>query len=156
MLKTTLLSCLLLISCWPLWGTALQSDQNQVARVMTDYLQNDNHHHLATLKGHVEIDQGTTHLQADQISIFRNNKNVTTKIVAVGEPARYSTLPDGKQTPLIAMADKITFYPPKHEILLEGHSSLNQEGNSIHGPFIRYNTLQQVLVSNNQGTKAQT
>lgn len=144
------LSLLLTVSGYA-WG--LTSDREQQAIIQADSVEYNNKTGLASYTGHVDAKQGTTHITADKVLLYRDNHKDISKVVAFGSPALYSTLPDGSKDRLDAKANKIEFHPITGIVTLIGQGFTQLGANTFSSDHINYDINQQVVVSNptNQG-----
>lgn len=105
--------------------------------------------HVSTYTGKVKFSQETSHLTADKLVIYDNKKNNKIyKMVAFGNRAHYSTLPEGKQDVIHAKANTITYYLQKNTAVLTGNAEVTQKGNRMRGPHIVYNTKRNTVLLN--------
>ena len=130
---------------------ALKNDQTKIAHIQANYIKQLPQQNQTTLLGHVTIDQGSTHIRANKIYVYRSTQGETKKIILYGKPASYKTLTEKNKTPMTAIAQKIIYYPEQHKIILIGKAHIDQNGNTIIGPHLVYNTETQTLLSNTQG-----
>ena len=138
---------LLLLMIIPISSLALSSDQKKTAYLNSDRAHYNRTTHISTYIGHINFKQGTTHLKAEKLVIYDNqNTNKVYKIVAFGQQAHYSTLPDGKQDMLNAEANTITYYPAKKIAILHGDGEITQDGDKLTGPHIEYNINKQTIL----------
>lgn len=128
-------------------GFALKSDANQLAHITADSVQYSNKTGIAKYVGHVHARQGSTKIDADQITLHRDANNDISKIVALGKPARYSTLPDGQKSRFHANANTIEFYPQRGKVHLIKNGLAILGKNRFTGPLIRYDINQQLVES---------
>lgn len=139
-------------------GYALRSDKNQILNFKADAADINQETHLGHYKGHVALDQGTTHLRASLATTEVNENNKLVKATAEGnkkEQAHFWTLTDEKKPPFHAYADLIRYFPEKHLIELEGKARVEQGNDSFSAPIIQYDTLHQHVLSQSKG-KGQT
>lgn len=138
-------------ACWishPAW--ALDSDQYQVMHVISNTATYDRNQHTIIYDGAVQMDQGTSHLDGDKVIVYQlpaTNTNKIQKVVALGNPAHYSTLPQPNKARLFVEALKITYDPTSKTVLLEGNGKVTQEGNVFSGPHIWYDMANGVVHS---------
>ena len=86
--------------------------------------------------GNAKFIQGATHLEAEQITIYRAASEIK-KIVASGKNSSYITTTDDNQQ-LKAIADLITIDPNKHSMILEKNGQLFIGQDKYKGPYIDY------------------
>lgn len=127
------------------WG--LNSDMNQAATIISDSVEYNHQLGESTYDGHIHAIQGSTELQADHLTIFRNKNKKIDKIVALGDHAQYETLPDGQKHKVYAKANTIEYYPLEKKLVLLGKAHVLFEKNEIHGEHIIFNIDTQILSS---------
>lgn len=147
------LSLLTLLSITPLCH-ALSSDTQLPYQFKSDSIIYKEKQHQTIYVGHVHIKQGSTQLSGNRVFIQYKNGKIE-KLVATGNPAYYSTLPDRQQSDLLARAKTITFYPTKKTVLLEHDAKVTEEKNIFTGPHIWYDIVAGIVTTtpkNNQKT----
>jgi lipopolysaccharide export system protein LptA len=92
---------------------------------------------VCTYSGNAKFIQGTTHLEAPIISVYKDNNKIN-KIVASGEMAHYSTQLDENNKIINAQAKVISVFPDKKLMTLAGNSQLSENQNKFSGPYIEY------------------
>lgn len=102
---------------------------------------------INSYSGNVQIDQGTTHLNAARVVTKNNNQHKIQEAIAYGdkELAKYTTIPKTGDAVMQAEAKIIKFYPLKATIVMEGNVIVTQGENSFHGPTIIYNIKEQTV-----------
>ncbi len=98
----------------------------------------------------VTLDQGTTHIRAEEAITRFNDKNQLVLAVIKGNQttqAHYWTLPATDKPPVHAWADTIKYYPEQHLVELTGNARVEQGENSFAAAEIKYDTLAQHVVS---------
>lgn len=152
--------CLFLfLICYSLLGLALPSDKEKVMHVVADSADLNQLKHKGTYTGHVEFTQGTTMLHANNAITQGNKKNQLTLAIAngtKGEQAHYWTQTAPDKPPFHAYADTIRYYPLRHTIELLGNARIEQGANSLSAAKIIYNTQEQHVVSQGDGTTRTT
>lgn len=130
---------------------ALPDDKLQLLQVKAGSADINQYTHEGTYTQSVELDQGSTHLRADNAITKLNQKNKLTQAVANGSKnsqAHFWTLTDVNKPPLHAYANIIRYFPNKHLIELEGNARVEQGKDSFSAPKITYDTLHKHVVSN--------
>lgn len=133
---------------------ALTDDRLQLLQLKANYADINQETHEGAYTQNVELDQGSTHLRADNALTKVNNKNQLTEAIANGnktEPAHFWTLVDIKKPPLHAYASIIRYFPERHLIELEGNAHVEQGTDSFSAPKISYDTLHKHVISNCNG-----
>jgi lipopolysaccharide transport protein LptA len=131
----------------PLCAYSLPDDNLQNMHIIADSTLFNYKTGANTYDGHVKVDQGGTHLQADRVTTHTDLKHKIEEAIAYGitKPADYWTIPK-KGDPLFhAQAKFIRFYPQKSQVYLEGDVVITQGNNSFHGPLIIYNIKDQTI-----------
>lgn len=140
-------------------GYALPSDKEQVMHVTADSADLSQQKHKGIYTGSVEFIQGTTNLRAFKAITEANHKNQLTLAIAngtQGQQAHYWTETGPGKPPFHAYADVIKYYPLEHKIELIGHARVEQGPNSLSAAKITYDTLEQHVVSQSDGTTRTT
>lgn len=82
------------------------------------------------------------------------NANLKTgKMVLYGHPAHYQKISENNKPLVTAFANKIIYQPKQHQIELIQNARIEQNGSTITGPHIVYNTKTQTLLSQAQGNR---
>lgn len=144
----------LFLSCLTSTCIALSSDREQLLKVSADSADLNQSTHQGVYEGHVEIDQGTTHLRAEKAITEANEKNKLIKAIALGNDKKQAhiwTLMEKNKPLLHAYADKIYYYPERNIVELIGSARIIQGENTFSAPKITYNTLEQHVVTEKKG-----
>ncbi len=98
-------------------------------------------------KGHVKIDQGTTHVTADRLITKNNDKHVIEEVIAYGDKtlAHYWTLTKVGDPEMHAQAKVIKYYPIESNVTLENNAFVSQGENNFQGQLIHYNSKEQTI-----------
>jgi lipopolysaccharide export system protein LptA len=91
--------------------------------------------------------QGTTHIVADKVTAYKNMQGDIDQVVAIGNPAHYSTLPDDQKYPIDAFGDRIVYYPIARIAQIIGNGYVTQGKNSLKGPHIIYEMDKKIVRS---------
>jgi lipopolysaccharide export system protein LptA len=142
--KPLLFTCLVITSaCW-----ALPSDHDKPTYIQADQVQYQQKTGATIYRGHVKFDQGTSHLLADLLTIYKDPRSSKIqKMIAQGNLAQYSTLPKEGGKVMHASAKTIQYDPVNNVVLLLGDALITQEGNSFRGQHIEYNVIKQTVIS---------
>lgn len=99
-------------------------------------------------EGHVQIDQGTTHVTADRLTTKTDEKHQIQEAVAYGvsDLAHFWTLPKLGQQVINAHARIIKFYPITSNATLQGAVVVTQGENVFQGQLIHYNMNDQTII----------
>jgi len=129
---------------------ALQTDANEIAHFKADQVTFNNQSNTTIYAGHVQMDQGTTHLSANKIVVYKDADGSMRKAIATGTAAtqaHYTTLPDNQKNPMDAFGDTIDYDPKKRVAIVIGNGTVIQAMNSIKGPYIIYDIVKQTMTS---------
>jgi len=149
--------CFLLVLFISVYSYALSSDRLQPYHIQSDRVNFNRSKNIARYEGNVKVTQGTSTLTADKLIMYFMDKNSQIKkMIATGNLAHYSTLPDGKKQKMFAQANIIIYYPQENKIILKEHAKVTQEHYLLSSNKITYNIKQQSMSSNDQGGHHQT
>ncbi len=119
---------------------ALRSDKDQVLKLQSDSAQFTQSDLTAKYQGHVVAHQGSSSLTADAVTVHLTEaQHKIDQISANGTPATYSTILDGKRTPLVAKATQIDYYPLQPLVILRDNAVVTQSLDTYSAPLITYN-----------------
>ena len=152
---SAILSCLLCSTA----SFALPTDQNQVVNVRAGSADINQQTHQGIYKDHVQLEQGTTHIESNQATTTGNDKNQLISAMITGtqdQQAHYSTMTEIDKPPLHAYADIIKYYPQRHLIELIGHARVEQGKNVFSAAKISFNTQTHHVVSQSDGKQRTT
>ena len=133
---------------------ALSDDNMQLLQLKAGFADINQETHEGTYTQNVELDQGSTHLRADNALTKANQKNKLTEAIAYGgknEPAHFWTTTDINKPPLHAYANIIRYFPDRHLVELDGGARVEQGKDSFSAPKISYDTLHKHVVSSSKG-----
>ncbi len=133
---------------------AMPDDREKIMSLSADTADLSQETHRGEYQGHVELDQGTTHLRAARAVTEGNQQNKLVVAIAEGDKenqAHYWTQTALDKPLLHAYADSIRYYPDKHLIELIGNARVEQGNDSFSAPKIRYDTLKQHVLSQSDG-----
>ena len=141
-------SCLLLLLCWQS-TQALSQDGKKPAYLHADQGTFNQNTGRGIYRGHVKLDQGTTHIDGNKLYTFNDEQHQLQKAKIYGKPAHYRTIPKLHQQPLFAKANLIIYHPKAHYVELIGKAQANQNGDILNGPILFYYIDKQLVVSPN-------
>ena len=110
--------------------------------------------HRGEYIGHVDFRQGSSHITSARAVTLVDKDNKLTQADAYGDEkvrAHFSTLTDSNKPRLNAYAKIIRYFPKKHLIELEGHAEVTQGNDRFEADLIKYDTLNQHVISNSKG-----
>ncbi|EKE01435.1 MAG: hypothetical protein ACD_21C00132G0006 [uncultured bacterium] len=118
---------------------AKSSDDELPAKLSSDsaICKRQDSENVCTYSGKAELSQGTTNLQAQDITIYKKAGSKINKIVASGKQAHYNAILDNNQQ-VNADAELITIYPDKKMMILEGNGQIIVGRDKYSGPHIEY------------------
>jgi len=128
-------------------GFALPTDITQKMNIVADSTTLNYKTGINQYDGNVRVDQGETHLLADQLITQADEKHKINLVTALGKNnlVEYTTLPKAGDAIIHAKAKIIKFYPEKSLVILEGDVNIIQAKNSFNGPLIYYNIKDQTI-----------
>lgn len=139
-------------SCQALW--AMPDDRQKTAQMNADSADLNQLTHRGVYTGHVQFDQGTTHLRASRAVTEGDEQNKLIFAAAFGddkEPAHYWEQTAINKPLLHAWAKEIRYYPKKHLIELVGNARIHQGKDSFTAATIRYDTEKQHVIATSEG-----
>jgi len=141
-LALTLATGLALLAACPAPALALATDREQPIEIEADSAEADDGKRVTIYRGDVVITQGTLRISGDQVTIHYDEGNDFTKMVTLGNPARFRQLPDGKTDEDAnyqqARASRMEYYKENDTIVLLGNAQYGQGGDQIAADRIDY------------------
>lgn len=113
-------------------------DLAQTIYFESDTLSYNNETKLGIYQGHIKLTQGNGVLTADYATSYSDQNGQVTKVIAIGNPARYRGLIFLNQPKLIATGNTIYYYPQKDWLEAVGNAEIVQGQNHVKGPQINY------------------
>lgn len=126
-------------------------DKDQPVTIEANSAQMDDQNGLSVYSGNVTITQGSLHITADKVTAYHENKGMS-KIVADGNPAHYEQAGNGKDGPVNASANTISYLTDQNKIILTGNAKLEQQGNIVQGQKITYDMQRKTGSASSSGT----
>jgi len=123
---------------------ALPSDREQPIYIEADSVEIDDARGISIYRGNVHYTQGSTELTADEATVYSEQRKLK-KLVAKGHPARYTTLPEGKQEKITAEALTIIYLADREVYEFHEKAQLWYKGNEFFGAFISYDAQRDVV-----------
>lgn len=121
---------------------ALSSDREQPIQIEADSAEADDAKKITIYKGDVIIDQGTLRITGDHVTIHYNERGDFTKLIALGNPARFHQLPDGQpdeeKNYQRARASRMEYFKENDTIVLLGNAVYGQGGDRVAADRIDY------------------
>ena len=154
-LATFFVTATLILSLNKTW--TLTSDQLQPYHMQADQFIYNYKQHTMFYEGNVHAQQGSTQVTSDNAVVYTSKKNnIITLIIATGQPAHYSTLPDKGDNRLFAEANTIKYFPQKNQVLLLMNAKVTQGKDLFTGPHIWYDVSKRVVISTNPQGQGET
>ena len=133
-------------------SVALPEDSEQPIHITADQALRNEKEGLTVYKGNVELEQGSLHITADRITIYRIVEEAD-KIVARGSPALLRQKPDPNKGPVEARAQIIEYYKIEARVHLARDASIEQDGSRVTGETIDYYIDQQLVKAGSDRTE---
>ena len=116
---------------------ALPSDSEQLIQFQSDRFEMDEIRRTQTYSGAVEMIQGSMKILADKVIIIREDNRVA-RIIATGQPARYSQVARPGEEPIQASARRMEYDVESKNLQLLEEAFIVQKGSSLSGNRINY------------------
>jgi len=129
----------------PLWAMALSSDKQQPIHIEADSVVIDDAHGSAVYRGNVHFSQGSTHLEAQVVTVYSTDRQKVDKVVADGDPATFRQRPDNQDQDMRGQAGHIQYFAAAERVILEKDAHLWQGKNEFAGSRIEYDTAKQMV-----------
>ena len=137
----------------PLSAMALSSDKQQPIHIEADSVIIDDAQGTAVYRGNVHYSQGSTHLEAEEVTVFSTDRQKVDKVVAVGNPAEFRQRPDNQDQDMRGQAGHIEYFAGAEQVILEKDAHLWQGKNEFAGSRIEYDTANQTVKALNSGNE---
>lgn len=125
--------CLLL----PAVASALPEDREKPIHIEADEALRDEKQGFTRYQGNVKLDQGSLHIEADEITVYHDDKQAD-RIFATGAPASLQQQPDVTKGLIKAKADKIEYIKSEQRVQLRENAHIEQDGSIVTGEVIDY------------------
>ncbi len=130
---------------------ALPDDRRKAINLSSDRATYENNRGIYT--GHVEMNQGSLKIHADQLIIVESDRQVQ-KVVAYGKPAKFEQQAREDGGTVTASAQQIEYIIDQEEILLLKEANISHQGSHISGDRIVYSGRRQTVVADGGKDKA--
>ncbi len=130
---------------------ALKEDEEQPVYIEADAVELDEKQALSLYIGHVDYQQGSIRILADEVLVHHKPDRQPQKIIAVGNPVRYRQLLDNEPEEVTGHAQRMEYDTDREEITLIDKAELMQSGDHFASDRIVYNRLTQRVTA---GTSA--
>jgi len=124
---------------------ALSSDKQQPIHIEADSMVIDDVQGTAVYRGNVHYTQGSTHLDADEVTVYSADRHNVDKAVADGKPATFRQHPDNQGEEIRGHAFHIEYFSADERVVLEGDAHLWQGKNEFAGSRIEYDTVKEIV-----------
>lgn len=125
--------------------SALTSDKQQPIHIEADSVVINDAEGTALYRGNVHFTQGSTHLEADEVTVYSADRQKVDKVVADGKPAKFRQRPDNRDEDMQGQAGHIEYYADNERVILEGDAHLWQGKNEFAGNHIEYDTAKETV-----------
>lgn len=116
---------------------ALPSDSEQEISIASDQASLSKQQGELIYTGNVELIQGSLVIQADKVTLIKNNQGMQ-KLIAKGNPARYQQVLSENEDKTHAYGDTIIYNVINDELTLLKNAGLEKQGNVFAGEKIVY------------------
>lgn len=120
----------------------LPSDSEQEISIASDKASLNNLQGELIYSGNVELIQGTLIIQADKVTLIRN-ENGMERLIANGTPARYEQVLSSNEDKTHAFGETIIYNVLNDELTLIKNAGLKKQGNVFEGEKIVYSIKEQ-------------
>ena len=118
---------------------SLSADSDEPAQIYADDIEFDFKTGVRTYIGNVTVEQGTLLIFADKLVAYYDQEGNPTTANAWGNPARFKTQQDGKDTDTVGIGDEIIYNLLDNTLTLLQAAELTQGFNTARGENIVYN-----------------
>ncbi len=125
-------------------ASALPDDREQPIHIEADEALRDEKQGFTRYKGNVKMDQGSLHIEAEQITIYHVGEDAD-RILATGKPAHLQQQPDPAKGFIKARAETIEYMKNEQRIELRKSAHIEQDGSIVTGESIDYLIDQQLV-----------
>lgn len=134
----------LLLTLTSQFANALPDDREQAIHISADKALRDEKRGLTVYSGNVVLDQGSLHISADRITVYRIEEEGD-KIIAKGQPALVQQQANANEDLMRAHADVIEYYKGEDRLRLHSNAQIEQGGSIVKGQTIDYFIEQQLV-----------
>jgi lipopolysaccharide export system protein LptA len=117
---------------------ALKTDQDQPVYLEADSVELDDQKAESTYKGNVQVQQGSMHILADELTVHHYPDRRPEHITAVGAPVKYRQQIEGEKQEVQAEAQRMEYDAGKDELTLIGQAVLFQGQDTFRNDRIVY------------------
>ena len=134
----------MLLALLPGGAFALSSDKDQPILIEADSADIDDRKGVSVYRGNVEVRQGSSVLNADQVTVEHPGKKAK-KFIAVGKPVKYRQRQDGDKPDIRAEALQAEYFTDSEELIMIGNAVLYQGNDSFRSDRITYDRKSGIL-----------
>ncbi len=131
-------AALLMTFVVPPQALALKTDQEQPVYLEADNVELDEQKSESIYKGNVQIQQGSMHILADEVTVHHYPDRRPEHITAVGAPVKYRQKIEGQKQEVQAEALRMEYDAGKDELTLIGKAVLFQGQDTFRSDRIVY------------------
>ena len=131
---------------------SLPDDREQPIRITADQALRNEKEGFTVYTGNVEMVQGTLHITANKITIYRIVEEAD-KIVAKGRPAHLQQQPELEKGLVNAHAEIIEYYKDEARVHLKQNARIEQDGSQVTGDTIDYYVNEQLVKAGSNRSK---
>ena len=136
---------------------ALNSDRQKPYHFSSNQATYLKHSRHTVLSGNAIITQGSSELTGDTITLIQNSQtHKLEQVIAKGQRATFSTLPDGQTTKMHAKAGTIIFYPTTNKVILKTQARTNQNGQILSSNVLNYDANTNIVTTPSQPSGKKT
>ena len=123
-------------------ASALESDREQDINIESNSMIADDQSGITTYSGKVTIDQGTLHIDADEVKVISNDTEVVQIVASMDtdskDLAHYQQEADDNEGLVKANARVITYFLQDERMHLAGSAFLEQANDTFRGELLHY------------------
>ena len=123
---------------------ALSTDQDQPLNIEADSAEIDERKAISIYTGNVEMQQGSTRLWADRVTVYHKQRKAE-RIIAVGKPARYRQLMDNNKGEVKAKALRMEYLVKSEELYLFDQAVVDQGKDRFASDRITYDRKRELV-----------
>lgn len=133
----TVIICFIMLTVVADPSNALPTDREQPLKITADSAIRDDALGETRYIGDVELQQGSLNIKADLLTI-NHSDSAASVVIAEGDPATLSQIPEANSAPVTAQARQIEYYRVEDKVVLRDDARIEQEGAIVTGAVIDY------------------
>lgn len=141
----------------PTTTTALPTDQRQPIHLQADRVEIDEKKATSLYRGHVQMEQGSLKIKADEVLVIMKEGRVD-KIIIQGKPASFEQQPEKQPDIVYSKADYMEYFAVEERLILKTNAEVVQGKNLFRGDHIEYDTRNSLVKAHkdpNSATRVQ-